>query len=191
MSNPKVNINPEDRKSYAKIDWEPYKGKLVDVIYHEEEVIVVPQLITSSEIMVSQDKGLDNFVNDFLIRAKLRMGPFYGIAEAGRFVIRGEKSYLSSIFTSHSLNSIYAEDALPELAKTVQEALRNEPEENLKELILIHTHPIHNAPLSQGDYNLASTLAQELGMEKGDHIRVMAIPINEKGNLVFQHDLYM
>lgn len=190
-SNPTIIIKPDDEKPYAKLDWEPYKGKLVDVIYRKEKDIVVPQIVTSSDIMISQDKRFDNFINDFLIRTKLRMGPFHKIAEAGRWVIRGKNTYTSNIFTSYSINSIKPNDAFPPLAETVQEALRNEPEENLKGLILMHTHPIPNTPLSPRDYNSVRTLAKEIGMEKGDLIQIMAIPINEKGNLVFQYDLYM
>ncbi len=185
----KIMINSEDEDPYVNLDWTPYKGKEVDVVYRKDKDIIVPQLVTSKDLIRKDDERLADLVEDFLLRAPLTIASFYDIAEVGRWMIRGQNIYTSNIFTSYSMNSIKAEDAFPPLTKTVQEALNNEPESDLKDLILMHTHPKPNTPLSPGDYRSVEKLAGDFGMEKGDTIKILAIPINEKGNLIFSYDL--
>lgn len=186
---PKVVINTNDERPYTSIDWNQYIGTEIDVIYSNEGGIVVPQYVTSKSKLLSEDAELERLVSDFLLRARARLGPFCTIAEGGRWAIIGNKAYTSSIFTSYNINSIKLEDALPALAKTVQEALLHEKEEDLKQLVLMHTHPIANAPLSPSDIKALKLMANELGLGKEEQMRILAIPVNQKGELIFMHTL--
>lgn len=186
---PMIIINPNDTKPYTRINWQSYLGMEVDVVYHKDQNIVVPQFVTSRQRMISEDKSLSNLIDIFLSDARLKFDAFYKLAEMGRWIVSGNKPYLSDVFTSYSINSIKPEDALPALAKTIDQSLSYETEDDLQGLILVHTHPIANAPLSPGDINSLNIIGEQLGLEEGDKIQLIAIPINQKGGLIFRYVL--
>jgi len=170
-------------------NWNQYIGKLVDVIiYRKEKERIIPQFVSSKELLNSEDPELGDLVDLFLDDVKKELKEVYVLAEAGRFIIRGDNTYSSDIFTSYSMHAIYFDHFFQPLAKTVRKALANEPESNLHELIIVHTHP-RAGPLSYSDITTLEVMGGAIGLRQGDQLQVMAIPIKEKGDLIFRYSL--
>jgi hypothetical protein len=190
--NPSVVIRLDGENPYANLDWDPYKGMTVDVVYRRKgsDDASFPQIVTSSELIGSEDEELAGIVNEFLVKGAFGMYPYHGFKQCGTWVMRGQKTYTSETFTSHRIESIMMEDAFNPLLKTFNEISSRYPEENIKNLIMMYMHPFQNAPVSVNICSFAEKLAKQMGIKDGESIQMMAIPINEGGNLIFRYDVY-
>ncbi len=147
----------------------------------------IPQSVDSLENLMEKSPKVGEALAGFLAEAKENLGPAYQISESGRWFVIGKNDlYKSEVFTSNCFAQISARDAMPKLVATVTAALAVENEEDLNRLILVHTHPI-DSPLSNSDITTIHELSEMVGIEKGDSMEVMAIPVAKEGEVIYRY----
>lgn len=181
---PKNPVEIIIKKDSPPVDWDKYIGQEVGVVYEDDNEIV-SQNVTSLENM--EDRVMAKSIKDFSTDAKQELGPGYCIGECGRWVVLGEDSHYSEIFDSGGIGRIEAKDALRSLTALADKHIgKEEVEEDLSGLVLLHTHPLDIAPLSPADIKMLRKIGGIIG-DENYRLEIYAIPTN--GEVVFNHRL--